>query len=244
MDKKRSEITENMEGDEVTVSEKWELTNWDGCWNANADVRLSKMYNEVLKHERFDDILHMAQWSETALPHIAKSRDDWEPQPPTPEEMTRSGTTHTLRDRAGEMGSFTMSYCSGWCKHVPEDDFVWFYVDDGAHSKNNLRSGWLARGVQTVGRSMNIVVSGCVVVMQHNENTSESVVFMTGMPTQVTNTTFSAFNVGQQCSCTQDEQKRSKGEGYLQDSQRPLNRRIVQKVYDSLTPGTPPNCQA
>ena len=143
MDKKRSEITENMEGDEVTVSEKWELTNWDGCWNANADVRLSKMYNEVLKHERFDDILHMAQWSETALPHIAKSRDDWEPQPPTPEEMTRSGTTHTLRDRAGEMGSFTMSYCSGWCKHVPEDDFVWYYVDDGAHSKNNCEAdGW------------------------------------------------------------------------------------------------------
>ena len=65
-------------GDELTVSETRELTNWNGYWNANADIRFFKLYYEEVNHERYDDILHMTQGSKNALPNIANCQNDWE----------------------------------------------------------------------------------------------------------------------------------------------------------------------
>ena len=35
-----------------------------GCWNANTDVHFFNMNKEEIKHERYDDVLHMTQSSE------------------------------------------------------------------------------------------------------------------------------------------------------------------------------------
>ena len=74
------------------------------------------------------------------------------------------------------MGSLTQSYWCGRCKHVPEDDFVWFTVEDGLHNKTaskRMVGTWCAncrKRCENEGCE-------CVVVMQHDENGCDSSVF-------------------------------------------------------------------
>ena len=49
---------------------------------------------------------------------------------------------------------------------------------------------------------------GCVVVMQHNENASESAVSMSAQ--RVSGTTLGALTLAQPCACVQNVQKRSR----------------------------------
>ena len=59
MEKLRAEWKDTCSvGDELTLSEKRELTNWEGYWNANAEIHLFSVYFGELKHERYFDIWH------------------------------------------------------------------------------------------------------------------------------------------------------------------------------------------
>ena len=64
--------------------------------------------------------------------------------------------------KAREIVSLTSSYCWGWCKHVPKDDFVWIYVEDGAHSKKKEAIRMVGTWCATCGKTYNFYwVCGC-----------------------------------------------------------------------------------
>ena len=110
-------------------------------------------------------------WSKNALPNVAKGHEDWEQNRDTGLNK-RSCTTHTTRGKwSGKKEKWVRSPfhtavagASMW----QGINFLWFFVEDGAHSKR--QNGWLARGARTVGRSLHInYVYACVVFMQHYE---------------------------------------------------------------------------
>ena len=106
-------------------------------------------------------------------------------------EKKRSGTTHNLR--AGEMGSLTISYCCGRCKHVPKNVVVFLWKRSAPQKTATRMVGtWCA----IFGKKKENDGHGCVVVRQHNEEASKSAVFMAVLQTQgVTYTTLSALTL-------------------------------------------------